>query len=344
MFYRKSGAIVAITASLFLSSCAANNSGEVAPSPEIPKVIEHNALSGRVGTDGPVLVVKIDDTPSSRPQISVDQADVVYIEQVEGGLTRLAAVFSSEIPDIVGPVRSARITDLELFAQYGHIAFAYSGAQTKLRPYIKAANLEDVGASTQGPNFYTNDPNRMRPYAMILAAKNVMAKVIAAGATVESSKSAGWKFSTKIATGGIAIDSVKLRWPAQSYEVIWSATENRWHMAPGGDVESAASGVILGPTTLVIQNVLITPSQFHDKFGGITPFSATVGTGTGYILRDGQYFAATWSRPTALDGTTWTGPDGVEIKFAPGQIWIALTDHVPEFTLHPVPAPTPTSK
>ena len=71
-------------------------------------------------------------------------ADVVYLEQVEGGLTRYAAVFSTRIPKSMGPIRSARIADLELFPQYGKFAFAYSGAQHKLRPAIAAANLYDV--------------------------------------------------------------------------------------------------------------------------------------------------------------------------------------------------------
>ena len=58
----------------------------------------YNSLSGREGTDGEILAVKIEDSISARPQIGIDRADIVYIEQVEGGLTRLAAIFSSEIP------------------------------------------------------------------------------------------------------------------------------------------------------------------------------------------------------------------------------------------------------
>lgn len=74
-------------------------------------------------------MVKIDDTPPAHPQAGLEDADVVYIEQVEGGLTRLAAVFSSNIPTVIGPVRSARISDIEILKQFGRVAFAYSGAQ-----------------------------------------------------------------------------------------------------------------------------------------------------------------------------------------------------------------------
>ena len=111
----------------------------------------YNSLSGREGSDGEILVVKIDDTTSARPQIGIDKADIVYVEQVEGGLTRLAGVFSSEIPALIGPIRSARISDIEILAQFGRVVFAYSGAQSKMLPVISAANLNDYGAQRQSP-------------------------------------------------------------------------------------------------------------------------------------------------------------------------------------------------
>ena len=128
--------IVASISLLALSSCSSVKKTLYIDSTPTPPVITYNSISGRVGTDGPVLVVKVDDTTQAHPQIGLDKADLVYIEEVEGGLTRLAAVFSSEIPAQVGPVRSARISDIDLLSQYGHVAFAYSGAQSKMLPVI----------------------------------------------------------------------------------------------------------------------------------------------------------------------------------------------------------------
>ena len=90
--------------------------------------------------------------------------------------------------------------------------------------------------------------------------------------------------------------------------------------------------------------VSITPSSYSDKFGGNTPFSNTVGTGTGYILRDGKSYTATWSRPTADVGTSWKALDGSEITFAPGQVWVALIDTEPDFTLITASAKASTTK
>lgn len=297
----------------------------------------YNSLSGREGSDGEILVVKIDDTVSARPQIGIDRADVVYIEQVEGGLTRLAAVFSSEIPTLIGPVRSARISDIDILAQYGRVVFAYSGAQGKMLPVISAANLNDYGAQRQSPTIYTRDEARTSPTDMVLRADLLLEKVRSDGREIAQSRSVGWNFGDAPA-GGIAITGAEINWPAASYELTWSATEERWLISNNGVANMSASGTQHGPTTFVIQLVEILPSEYGDKFGGVTPFSKTVGSGTGYVLRDGKYFSATWTRPDELSGTTWRALDGSELAFARGQVWIALTEKNPQFTLDSAPA------
>ena len=82
--------------------------------------------------------------------------------------------------------------------------------------------------------------------------------------------------------------------------------------------------------------MVITDSEYKDKFGGVTPFSATIGEGTGWVLRNGVAIKARWNRPDASSGTTWNDESGNVINFAKGQIWIALTDKDPEFTQAPI--------
>lgn len=300
-----------------------------------------NSISGLPGGDGPVLVVKIDDTPEAHPQIGLEDADIVYIEQVEGGLTRLAAVFSSKIPEKIGPVRSARISDIDLLAQYGHVGFAYSGAQKLMRPVINAADLQDLGAQNHSATIYTNDLARVPPYAMVLRADLLMQFAADKKLELATSKCMGWKFGDA-PSGGVEVTGVHLSWPANSYDAQWSASEGRWLLDHSHAPDLAASGFQLGPKTLVIQLVSITDSIYKDKVGGVTPLSETVGHGTGFILRDGKYFAATWSRPDPSSGTTWKSLDGKEIPFAKGQIWVALTDKEPVF--QPIAADAPSSK
>lgn len=317
---------LAVVVAAFLPSSSRDAITEIFTEPA------YNSLSGREGLDGPVLAVKIDDTLSARPQIGIDRADVVYIEQVEGGLTRLAAIFSSEIPTRIGPIRSARISDIDILAQYGKVVFAYSGAQSKMLPVIAAANLHDYGAQRQSPTIYTRDELRRSPVDMVLRADLLMEKVRSDGREIATSKPIGWTFGD-LPSGGIAIKDATISWPAARYEVTWSDLESRWLISNNGVANMSDSGIQHGPSTFMIQIVEILPSEYGDKFGGVTPFSKTVGTGNGFVLRDGQYFPATWSRVDELSGTQWRNAMGEEIPLARGQVWIALTEKIPQFTL-----------
>ena len=211
------------------------------------------------------------------------------------------------------------------------MAFAYSGAQKKLLPVIDAANLQNLGAQAQPPSIYTTDPNRVPPFAMVLRADLLMAKVVEKNYQITTANNVGWSFGDA-PQGGKPTESVIMHWPAARYSAAWSESQSRWLLSHNSESDVSESGIVLGPTTLVIQMVSITDSEYRDKVGGITPFSQTVGNGRGFILRDGKTFNALWSRASEGVGTTWTSSDGKEIKFAPGQIWVALTDKEPDFT------------
>jgi hypothetical protein len=333
--------VVCLASSLLLVACSSTQSSEHAATPSASAVTppppHYNALSGRIAPDGQVLAVKIDDTDAAHPQIALEDADVVYVEQVEGGLTRLAAIFSSKIPAQIGPVRSARISDIDLLAQYGKVAFAYSGAQTRMLPVIAAANLVNLGAERESSSLYPRDSSRTPPVNLLANARELLAKAPDA----VSAHSVGWSFGTPPA-GGEPVISVSVSWPDSRYKAIWSASEKRWLLEHDRTPDLAASGVHLGPSTLVIQQVLIRPSPYGDKIGNNTPMSETIGSGRGWILRDGMSFAATWTRISMADGTHWRLANGSEIRFAPGPIWVFLSERskTPVFD---VPAPATTS-
>ena len=112
--------------------------GAAAPSPSPPATAQlRSPFTGEpVPSLNRVLAVKIDNVVYARPQTGLARADIVYVLPVEGGLSRLMAIFSSRYPPVVGPVRSAREDDLQLLRQFGRPAFAYSGATPRLLPYI----------------------------------------------------------------------------------------------------------------------------------------------------------------------------------------------------------------
>ena len=302
--------------------------------PKLPLVKEpaKNFFTGLAGENKQILVVKIDDTNAAHPQIGVESADVVYVEQVEGGLTRLAAIYTSKLPPLIGPIRSARISDIELLAQFGRVGFAYSGAQSKMRPVIAAANLENLSAERNPPSIYGKDPDRQGPVDMILKPDLLLERANAnPKIRIETATASVFPFGDA-PKGETNTAVAKVKWPSAKYELRWDSTNEKWLIYFNEKPNMAANGEHLYADTAIIQIVSITPSIYGDKFGEITPFSKTTGSGKAVMLRDGFSYQISWQRNLETDVTTWMSEDGGVANFKPGRTWIFLTDKAPVLT------------
>jgi hypothetical protein len=303
-------------------------------------------LTGRpIGSRDPVLVVKLDNTRNAQPHAGLIDADVVYIEEVEYGITRIAAVFSSNIPKRIGPVRSARITDIDLLAQYGKPAFAYSGAQKKMLPHIAAASLFDVSPYSSYSG-YSRDARRYAPYNLFFDGRNGAQRAPKATAA----RDMGFVFDKAVPAGGLNAKTATMAWGYGSAGFEYVKADNEYRVSLNGQparAEEWSGGQ--RASTVVIQYVKQEKSPFYDKGGGNTPHADTIGTGTAMVMRDGKVWKTTWARPNAKSGTTFTLPDGTLMPFRPGQQWIVLLDKKRSATIKPLtkpkvvatPSPTP---
>ncbi|MEU3978954.1 DUF3048 domain-containing protein [Streptomyces sp. NPDC026672] len=266
---------------------------------------------------GPVLAVKIDNVRAARPQTGLDTADVVYAEQVEGGLSRLMAVYASRLPRAVGPVRSARESDLELLRQFDRPTLAFSGAQHKLLPLIgRAPLLPRTPDNTSGA--YYRDGAGPAPHNLYLRPDRLMPSAPGAAALTT-----GFRYGPAPG-GGSPETSRTVRYPAARFTFTWSAERGRWLVAMDGTPATTADGGRVAPATVVVQYVTVRPSAFHDVLGSTTPYTGTVGSGTARVLRDGRVYDATWKRPSATAGTEFNTTDGAPMPFARGQVWVVF--------------------
>ncbi|MQY09766.1 DUF3048 domain-containing protein [Actinomadura macrotermitis] len=278
----------------------------------------HPFTGGKSGLRNPVLAVKIENTRPAMPQSGVKAADIVYVEQVEGGETRLMAVYSSQLPKKVGPVRSARISDLHLLPQFGHPAFAFSGVQSKMKKYIRRAPVDDI-SQDNGGSAYFRGANARPPYNLYADPRNLLKQAPKA----EGPRDIGFRFGPA-PEGGKPVTTASAKWPAANMGFTWSAKEKRWLASWGGTPDMAAEGGRLGGQTVVLQYARTTRSKFHDFLGSYTPLIHTTGTGRATVLRDGKSYDARWSRPSEDKGTSFTTADGKPMTFATGQVWIVL--------------------
>ncbi|MGB8961279.1 MAG: DUF3048 domain-containing protein [Pseudonocardiaceae bacterium] len=263
----------------------------------------------------PVLCVKIDNASVARPQSGLELADVIYVEPVEGGLSRLLAVYQSRIPPVVGPVRSSRASDVELLSNFGRPALAFSGAAAEVGALVARAPVLDVSAIARSGDYH-RDRHRAMPHNLYGDA-NLLRQ---GGAPP---RDIGFRFGPP-PPGGRPVSSTAVRYSATAIGVQWVPAEARWVISMDGAPLTSASGPRPGAATVVLQRVSVSATAVHDAAGAASPFAATVGSGDAVVLRDGLAFTGNWSRPTPDAITTFTLPDGSPLTFAPGPVWVVL--------------------
>ncbi|MFE5857535.1 DUF3048 domain-containing protein [Streptomyces sp. NPDC056500] len=268
---------------------------------------------------GPVLAVKIDNAPQARPQTGLGAADVVYAEQVEAGLSRLMALYATRLPDSVGPVRSARESDLELLAQFPDPTLVFSGAQSKLLPLIEAAPLRPVTPGSAPAGAFVRDQERTAPYNLYVRPQRVQKNTAGAKAL----ERAGFRTGPP-PRGGEAVTERTVRFPSARFTFTWSADRGRWQIAMDGRRAVEPDGTAVTAATVVVQRVEIRESQFQDFMGNNSPLTVTVGSGSAEVLRDGRAYSGEWKRASARGGTTFTTPDGDPLNIANGPVWVML--------------------
>lgn len=291
------------------SASAPRPSATVRPTPRPP-----SGLTGYpAGIGRPQLAVKIDNTRPAFPQVGLADADIVYLEEVEGQLTRLLAVFSSRLPDVIGPVRSARETDLDLLAPYGRVDFAFSGANSGVHQLVDQAPVQDVSFDLV-PAAYHRDYGRPSPYNLFLRPDRALAAKPAATAS-----DIGLRFATAAPTAGRPSGGFSVRFgPNAAVAVRYDARRQTWQIATDGRTGGASAA------NVIVQYVEVRRSRFHDVLGNVTPYTVSVGGGAATVFRDGRAVQARWSRPKVTDGTRFLGSDGVDVALRPGQTWILL--------------------
>ena len=277
-------------------------------------------LSGLPGGEGkPVVMVKYGNSRPDRPHYNLNQADLFYVEEVEWGLTRIAAMFNSKFPSVVGPTRSARISDLELLEQFATPGLAYSGANDVLLKAIRKSQSISLSPSDRS-TFYYRNLSKAAPHNQLLRLSAMMEKETKVGAV----KDVGLTFNATPATGGTKTTSFQASWPSARVSGTW--TGKNWIVSFDGSLHrDAVNKGFLTPKTVVMQYVERKETKFGDKFGGKTPLLKSVGAGRAIVLRNGQSFDGTWSRPTNTSGTTFLFA-GAQIPFDFGQVMIVLVD------------------
>ena len=295
-----------------LASCSSTPPAAVpatsAPEPEAVPLTY--AMTGTQAPDGwrprPVVVIKVDNTTDGRPQLGVDSADLVIEEPVEGGLTRLATFFESELPETVGPVRSVRISDIGLVDPVRATVVASGGAPDSLAAFEKAG----VTLVTEGSPALGRDSTRPAPYNLFADPSKIDRLV---KGTVPPKPY--FDFGTPDLAQGARAERVTLTFSPSRSET-WQAAKKGWRSSDTG----------YAADTIVVLTVKTRDTGERDAAGSPIPEVISTGRGAGFLLTEGQVHQIRWSKRTPSAAWRFTTPAGLSVPIPPGRTWVALME------------------
>lgn len=330
-------ALSLVVAALSIGACGGQSRHAAEPIPTSPSAVPTTSttlpppvfpltgVSAPSSADAsqPAVVVKIDNIDAARPQTGVDKADVVYEELVEGGLTRLAAVYQSQFPTTVGPVRSGRLTDEGIIDDLGHPVFAYSGTNAIFLPQLRAQPITDVDDGNQPSQFWRTA--RAAPHNLYTNA----AKLLATSSThnpppsLFSFLAAGGAFTGSAVT---TASSIAIPFPQALIRWTWNASTGTWSRSQNGSADVLADGAQITATNILIEFIPYQISTSGYEGGSLVqvPTGTMTGTGTAWLLSQGQLVKGTWTRPSLTSPTVYADAAGNPFELTPGRTWVEL--------------------
>jgi hypothetical protein len=284
--------------------------------------VEDGALLER-----PPLAVKIDNLDTAGetavPQTGLLRTDIVWEEIVEGDITRLVAVFHSQQPGKVGPIRSARTTDVNLLPQLGRPLLAWSGGNAGVTAAVASSpSIVDVGWNAM-PGSYARDSSRRAPHNLYAQGDELWAG--APDGLPAPTPLFGYRTDDQpnppTAQRSPGVD---LRWGggAASAPVTWrwDAERKAYLRTQRGQPHRDSDG-----TQLSAQNVVVLVTEYGQSAADSrSPEALTVGSGEMFAFTNGTVVYGRWDRPDVNAPATLRDQDGQPVLLTPGQTWIEL--------------------
>ena len=273
--------------------------------------------TGMQGTDTarPALAVKIDNVSRAHPQSGVNQADVVYEEVVEAGLTRLIAIFQTTGAPAVGPVRSARTSDPLLLEGFDNPLFAYSGANRGTQVAVDGSSLVDVGRDA-APALFWRSGDRRAPHNLYTSTDRLWAlhpeRTVIPPAPFTFAFTDQPLHPSAEPAKGVFIDFGRA-------EIDYEWTGSGWQRTHNGAAHTDSGGVRVAPANVVVQFTRYGISAADSR----SPEAITAGSGEAWVFTRGNVVRGEWNRPDVSQPATLTA-DGEPIHLAPGRTWVAL--------------------
>lgn len=297
-----------------------------------------NPLTGELVSDPEILLrrpiaVKISNSPAkyTRPQSGLSQADLVFEHVTEVNITRFTAILYDETPEKIGPIRSARLIDLELPAMYD-AAFAYSGSSISNARKLFSSDFASRILRSHEPGYYRSGEDKPYEHTLYAHPEEFWPTLENKGLNRKPNFSPNLTFTTEPPQGGQSATAVNVEYRNFS-EIDWvydpeSGRYLRWvdgerHIDANTDEQISAANVIV----LLVPHS-IDPNSCENQSGGTClAYSVEIqlwGSGPAFLLRDGLQYEVTWRRANRNDMLTFVDADGLPVPLQIGNTWFQV--------------------
>jgi hypothetical protein len=316
--------VPALALGLALTACtsAPQEEQQTAPDPSTGSggtVVETSPLTGEPLPDGrrghPVYAVKIENTGAGAPQYGLDQADLVVEELVEGGLTRLAALYYSSLPSKVGHVRSMRATDIGIAAPVAARVVASGGAPgTYAR--VRRAGVK-ISSEDDGAPGFSSDAAKSRPYDRLVDLRR-----LARGSKAVTMPGPYLEWTPK---GGAPGKAPRPRRATSASVRFSGASTTQWRLRKGHWVRTNGHAAKeFRADTLVVMFAPVGDAGYLDPAGNPVPETRMKGSGRAVVLTADGAVEARWSKRSNRSTLTFATREGTPVTIDPGRTWIEL--------------------
>ena len=283
------------------------------------------------------LYVKVDNNPHARPHYGITRADMVYEWLVEGLTTRLAAVFQSRDPNVIGSVRSARMTDTPVIPSL-NAAFVYSGGgpEELMRIHYDAAVVARYIDLAPGFGWGYRVGFREAPYNYFTTYQALRSALAQAPEGEQPVSIPSWDFLPLSVTdplaGGFAAsaEATAITIPYRALFGVnyrYDSGSRTYARFDDGvrEVDGETGQAVAAKNIVVIQTEVHFTTEFGlDPAGNPKLDMTLIGTGKGSVFRDGKRMDVTWTRPDIFDVFTLRNDKGEAVRLAPGQTWVHI--------------------
>ena len=279
------------------------------------------------------IAIKLSNAPAdyTRPQAGLNDADIIFEHWTEGAVTRFTAIFYDTVPPNVGPVRSARLIDVELPAMYDTM-LAFSGASVGVNQKLNASDFSSRLLRASTPGFYrTGDTSKPFEHTLYIRLDQMWQAVEEMGMNTPPRFGTYNAFTAIAPEGGSSASTVFIDYKTEKVEWQWDAAVGkyrRWmdfeeHVDANTEEQVTVSNVIyLTPYHVNDANIC---EQINNGVCAALSIEIQLwGSGPAVVFRDGQRYDVTWQRHGRNDQLTFTDAAGQPFPLQIGNSWVQV--------------------